>query len=181
MTKKVKISFLILVWSIVAVQMYVNYQDRIKQQKLEQENQAVTAFSAVDYPSDGNVIIGQGYFGTMKISEATKKEMLENLAQKLGVFDGYSWNQSQDEESSQIILTGEREGTTVDLRIVSQGQSNYPEQYILVEIMVSNNREYLYELYEKLGQIFEEIGVKGQVQVEMMMENNGKIWKTEKS
>ena len=40
MTKKAKISFLIVVWSIVAIQMYVNYEQRIR---LREE--AVTAFS----------------------------------------------------------------------------------------------------------------------------------------
>lgn len=181
MTKKVKISFLILVWSIVAVQIYVNHQDKERQHKLEQESLAVTAFSVMDQQSDGNVITGQGYFGKMEISETIKKEMLENLAQKLGFFEKYSFRQNQSKDFDQTILTGKNEDVAIDLRIVSKGQQPNPKQYILVEIEAINDRADLYDCYEQIEQIFEEIGVQGQVHIEMQVQKNGKKWKAEKS
>ena len=70
MTNKVKISFLILVWSIVAVQMFVNYKD-----SKAYSEQAVTAFSVVNDDVIGETIKGYGYFGKLDISENMKKNM----------------------------------------------------------------------------------------------------------
>ena len=75
MTRKVKISFLILVWSIVAVQIYVNSQIDTKR-----EQDVVTAFSVMNQELVGQNVKGYGHFGTMNISQETKKKMLENLA-----------------------------------------------------------------------------------------------------
>ena len=54
MTKKVKISFMIVVWSIVAIQMYVNYR--------QGADSTVTAFSVVDDSIRSETVKGYGYF-----------------------------------------------------------------------------------------------------------------------
>lgn len=181
MTKKVKISFLILVWSIVAIQMYVNYQDRNKIQKMEHREQVVTAFAVAEDKSEGSMIIGQGYFGDMEISDEIKKEMLANLAQKLEIPKGYTFCQSKNEDITQMTLTSEMETSTTNLQIISQGAFENPKQYIIVEIKTNNDEKDMYELYEKVEQVFREIGLEEQVKVEMKVEKNGKRWKIEKS
>ncbi len=179
MTKKVKISFLILVWSIVAVQMYVNYQESIKKGRMERASQVVTAFSASDSISAGNAITGQGYFGSMEISQEMKEEMLTNLAWKLGIVDGYSFRKSETEDIAQLILTSETEDCITNLRILSKKQQDTTKQYIVVEIVVLNEDDNIYDLYERVENIFEEIGVKGKVHMEMKVQKDGKRWKVE--
>ena len=71
MTKKAKISFLIVVWSIVAIQMYVNYEQRIR---LREE--AVTAFSVEQDKAQEETIHGYGKFGDMELTDANKKKIL---------------------------------------------------------------------------------------------------------
>lgn len=180
MTKKVKISFLILVWSIVAVQMYINYKESIKKDKMQRASQVVTAFSISDSTSAGNAITGQGYFGSMEISQTVKEEMLTNLARKLGIIEGYSFRKSETEDVAQLILTSEKEDCITNLRILSKKQQDAMQQYIIVEIVVLNEDESVYDLYEKVEKIFEEIGVKGEVHMEMKVEKDGKKWKVEK-
>ena len=89
MTRKAKISFLIVVWSIVAVQMYVNYRQHMR---LEQDT--VTAFSVAQEESTKEMIQGYGKFTDMELSVSNKKKMLENLARKLGITDGYTYSGS---------------------------------------------------------------------------------------
>lgn len=178
-TKKVKISFLILVWSIVAIQIYVNYQDRDKLRKLEKREQAVTAFAVTEDIPESSMIIGQGYFGDMEISDEIKKEMLANLAQKLAIPEGYTFYQSKNEDGTQMTLTSKLEESMTNLQIISKGSSEKPKQYIIVEIKTDS--EDIYELYEKVERVFREIGLEEQVQVEMTVKKNGKCWKIEKS
>ena len=74
MTKKAKISFLIVVWSIVAIQMYVNYEQRIR---LREE--AVTAFSVEQDKVPEETIHGYGKFGDMELTDANKKKIIQPL------------------------------------------------------------------------------------------------------
>lgn len=181
MTKKVKISFLILVWSIVAIQMYVNYQDRNRLQRMEESSQVVTAFSVAETESEGNMIIGQGYFGDMEISEEMKKEMLVNLAKKLEIMEEYTFCQNEKEDIVQWTLTGTEGGCTANLHIISKGKTEKTQQYIVVEIKAGGAEEDIYSLYERVEQVLNEIGLEGKPEIEMKIEKNGKSWKIEKS
>lgn len=181
MTKKVKISFLILVWSIVVIQMYVNYQDRNRLQRIEQSSRAVTAFSATEEESEGNMIIGQGYFGDMEISENMKKEMLVNLAQKLEIPGEYTLNHSEKEDIVQWTLTGVGENDITNLHIISKAELDKTEQYIVVEIRTTCVEQDIYAHYERVEQVLIEIGLEEKPEMEMKIEKNGKRWKIEKS
>ena len=60
MTGKVKVSFLVVVWSIVAIQMFINYQ--------QEEERAVTAFSVMDDSISEERIRGYAYYDTVELS-----------------------------------------------------------------------------------------------------------------
>lgn len=180
MTKKVKISFLILVWSIVVLQMYVNYQERMKKDDMVHTDQVVTAFAASDKNIAESAITGQGYFGDMEITQKVKREMLTNLAWKLGVTEGYSFRENVTQDVTQLILTGETERYATSLHVVSKEEQGVIRQYIIVELVIFSEEEDVYEWYARIEKLFEEIGVKGEVHMEMSMEKDGTRWKTEK-
>ncbi len=162
------------------MQMYINYQEGIKKEKIEHSSEVVTAFAVSDDISAENMIIGQGYFGNMEITQSVKKEMLTNLAWKLGITEGYSFRENVTEDVEQLILSGDGEKYTANLRILSKKQSDVTQQYIIVEFMIFSEEEDVYDWYARIEKLFEEIGVKGEVHMEMRVEKDGKRWKTEK-
>lgn len=169
MTKKAKISFLIVVWSIVAVQMYVNYRQRIT---LDQET--VTAFSVVQDEATKEVIQGYGKFGDMELSVSGKKKMLENLAQKLGITEGYSYSGATGDQYDKIILKKNGKHATTILQMISMEQEGKePEQYIAVSIATEESIEQGVTLYQKVKRVYEEIGVEAQVSLEVEMVQKG--------
>lgn len=169
MTRKAKISFLIVVWSIVAIQIYVNYQEKIKE-----PSGAVTAFSVVEDSTMEETIRGYGCFGTMEISENTKKKMLENLAYKLGITDDYRFSNGSGDDFEKMLLTKEGKHATTTIQIISmQSGGPEPEQYIVIEIKAKEKAENAVSLYNKMKRVYKEIGVEAQVSLEMEIEQEG--------
>lgn len=169
MTSKAKISFLIVVWSIVAIQIYVNYQEKMRDQ-----TGAVTAFSVVEDTTIEETISGYGYFGTMEISETTKKKMLRNLAYKLGITDGYHFSNGSGDDFEKMLLTKEGKHATTTIQIISmQSSGAEPEQYIVIGIKAKEKAENAVSLYNKTKRVYKEIGVEAQVSLEMEIEQDG--------
>lgn len=157
-------------WSIVAVQMFVNYNEQIK------AKQAVTAFSVVDDNITGEIIKGYGYFGTMEISNEMKKNMLENLALKMGIKDGYTFSEGNGDDFVKMILTKEGKYATTKIQIISLMGAAEPEQYISIQIETDASVEDAFALYKRTKQIFNEIEVNSQVSMEIEMEQHGNLW-----
>lgn len=170
MTKKVKISFLTLVWGIVAVQMFVNYREQ------EKSKQVVTAFSVMDEVITGETIKGYGYFGTMDISDEMKKSMLENMALKIGITDGYTFSKGNGADFEKMILTKEGKYATTTCQVISLLDGEQPEQYILVQVQTTAEVDGAIQLYERVKRLFREIEVSSQVSMEVEMEQQGNLW-----
>lgn len=169
MKKKAKISFLIVVWSIVAIQMYVNYQQHVR---LEQDT--VTAFSVVQEQETKETIQGYGKFGDMELSTGNKKKMLENLAQKLGITDGYTYSGSKGDGYEKTILTKNGKHAVTILQIISmEQQGGEPEQYIATSIATEESVERGITLYQKVKRVYDEIGVEAQVSLEVEATGKG--------
>ena len=169
MTRKAKISFLIVVWSIVAVQMCVNYRQHMKS-----EQDTVTAFSVVREEGTKETIQGYGKFGDMELSVSNKKKMLENLAQKLGITDGYTYSGSSGDGYEKTILTKNGKHAVTILQIISMEQEGgEPEQYIAMSIATEESVEQGIALYQKVKRVYDEIGVEAQVSLEVEATGKG--------
>ena len=167
MTKKMKISLLILVWSIVAVQIYVNDWEYKK-------NETVTAFSVVDDDVRQEWIQGYGYFGTMELSEQSKQEMLNNLAYKLGITEGYAIDSEEREDYKKVVLEKEGKYADTSLEIISlPGKGEAEEQYIVMDIRTQEGVVEAVGLYKKTKHIYDEIGINAQVRFEIQLEKSG--------
>ena len=171
MTRRIKISFLVLVWGIVLIQIFVNRQEKSRRQE-----QTVTAFSAVEEQTEQITIHGFGYFGTMEIPEDTEEKMLVNLAKKFGITDGYKMQGERGEDYRQKVLIKEGRYATTTLQLLSMTvEEDEPEQYILMEIKTKEKMEDAYPLYQKMQRIYDEIGIDGQVSMETVMERDGDL------
>ena len=181
MTRKAKISFLILVWSIVAIQIFINYQ-----QSSKNEEKAVTAFSVVENNVIEEMIAGYGYFGRMELSDETKKQMLRNLADKLGIDHSYEIQSSAGKDYEKQELAYRKGTTDIVLQIVSmegtsekkdveEASGREAEHYILMNIHTKDSVEQGKAYYDMVRRIYEEIGVRGTVNLEIMMEEKGNL------
>lgn len=169
MTGKVKVSFMIVIWSIVAIQMYVNYR--------QAEERTVTAFSVVDDSVSSETIKGYGYFETMKLGEVSRKKMLENLAGELGITDGYTFSSGSGDNYTKMILTKRGKHATTVLQIVSildeMDENGIPEQYIAMEITTSEGAKKVVDLYHKVKDIYDDMGLESQVSLEIDASKRG--------
>ena len=174
MAKKVKISFMIVVWSIVAIQMYVNYRQDVER--------TVTAFSVVDDNASEEIIKGYGYFETMKLGDVSRRKMLERIAGDLGITDGYAFSAGEGDGFSKTILTKESRNARTVLQLVSLYDeldvNGVPEQYIAVEITTRAGTKQAVELYHKVKQIYEDMGLESQVSLEIDASHRGNYVET---
>ncbi len=171
MTGKVKISFMIVVWSIVAIQMYVNYR--------QEASRALTAFSVVKDESLTETIKGYGYFETMKLGTVSRKKMLEKLAKDLGITDGYTFTSGAGDGYKKLILTKRGRHATTILQIVSLSdeldESGVPEQYIAVDITTKKKYNSAVELYHRVKKLYKDMGLNGRVSLEVEAEQKGNV------
>lgn len=169
MTGKAKISFLILVWSIVAIQIFVNDRQR---ERLEKG--VATAFSVTEDSVLRETIRGYGKFGDVDLTTANKKKMLENLALKLGITDGYSYSAATGEDYTKTILTKKGANATTVLQMVSLKQEEREAaQYIVLQIETEQKVTSAISLFKKVKRLYKEIGMEPQVSLEIETEQEG--------
>jgi hypothetical protein len=170
-TKKAKISFLVVVWAIVAIQIFVNYQ-----QKKNQSQSAVTAFSVVNNQVIEEMVEGYGYFGTLDLTTETKEKMLRNLADKMELEGDVSISTTKEDNWEKMKLTSDSGGTQATLQLVSlQQEEDETEHYILMNIFTQSTLENGKDCYNRMKQVYEEIGVQGQVSLEVVLEKDGNL------
>ena len=121
---------MIVIWSIVTLQMYINYR--------QNERRTVSAFSVVDDNVTEETVRGYGYFETMELGDTTKKKMLERLAGKLGITDGYTISEGCGDGYRKMMLTKRGKHAITILQIVSildeTDKNAVPGQYISIEV-----------------------------------------------
>ncbi len=169
MSGKIKISFMIVIWSIVTLQMYINYR--------QNERRTVSAFSVVDDNVTEETVRGYGYFETMELGDTTKKKMLERLAGKLGITDGYTMSEGCGDGYRKMMLTKRGKHAVTILQIVSildeTDKNAVPGQYISIEINTAATTTKAVNLYNKVKELFAEIGKQSQVSLEINAQKKG--------
>jgi hypothetical protein len=155
----------------VAIQLFVNYQ-----QKKNQSQQAVTAFSVVNNQVIEEMVEGYGYFGTMDLSEEIKEKMLYNLADKMELDGDFNLSVTQEDSWEKMTLTSDSGVTHATIQFVSTNQNNdEAEHYILMDIFTQCSLENGKDCYNLMKQVYEEIGADGQVNMEVVLEKEGNL------
>lgn len=171
MTRKVKISFLILVWSIVAVQIFVNYQ-----QKAQRHEEVKTAFAEADSQMIDEMISGYGYLGRLDLSDSMREKMLRNLADKMEIDGNAVLERSNGDDYEKMVLSCSEGVAQFTLQLVSMDGDEKPEeQYILININTRDSVSQGKAYYDLVRRIYEEIGVHGTVNLEIMLERQGNL------
>lgn len=168
MTKKVKISFLILVWGIVVIQCSINDRER-----LADEEKAVTAFSVVADEDAQKQIAGYGFFGAMELSEEMKERLLESIAQKLGISEDYSFYGDEGEGYEKLALLKNGKYATTTIQIITLLEDARENQYISIQVKTDQSVPKSLALYRKIQKLYREIGIKAQVEFEYDAEEVG--------
>lgn len=183
LTKKIKISLLVLIWGIVAIQSYINWKDTIKANVVE-------TFAATEETKEENCIRGFAYLGTDNLTDGQKEEILKKLAKKLNIpedfrivkitKDGYvQWSLEPEEASGTLlqITTLEEEGEN------SQSFGLYAdkeENYLFVELYTKESWEEAKKTYRKIHTICTDVGVSANVNIERTLVKKGNLQKDKK-
>lgn len=185
MTRKIKISFLLLIGCIIVIQIIINRQDQMMLREKSWLNnggkalkeKVVTAFSIISDEEMEKTIKGYGYFGSMELSEKIKKDMLSSLAKKLDVENGYSVNEESGAGFQKMILSKAGKEKNYNIQIVSlQEGEEIPEQYIFVEILTLEDENAASKLFRKIQNVYHEIGVEQQnVNMEIITKKKGNL------
>ena len=162
------------------MQIFINYQ-----QSHQKQEESVTAFSVVENNVIEERIAGYGCLGRMEISDETKEQMLKNLADKLGLDTSYEMSSSIGEDYERLELVHMKGITEITLQLISMEATDRTagskedgveaEQYILMNIDTGESVEKGKAYYDMVRQIYDEIGVKGTVNLEIMMERTGNL------
>lgn len=187
MTKKVKISFLILIWGIVALQLYVNSKDpaslrqtvvfsSLSEIGTQEKDKVITAFSVAQKGEMEKTIKGFGYLGAMEVSEKNKKEILNQIAKKLGITENVtvSTNSLENYTKYRLIQEEQEESVTIEW-ITLQEESEKPEQYLSIDVISRQSEEKVKGLYEKIKALYEEMDVKANVFLECTLKQKGNL------
>lgn len=173
MTKKVKVSILVLVWSIVAIQIYVNDWE-----KQRQTANIVTAFSAAGEEQTVMRISGYGYLGVVDLTVGQKEQMLGNLAEMIG-YDGktnISYTEEQGRERTKLALMTDTGRWTIQLVSVPKTEEkDEVEQYISMEFLSQMAIEESMEEYRQMEQLYESLGMKARLIIEVSLERKGNL------
>ncbi len=152
-----KISVLALIWLAVIVQLLIN-------RDFDTRREVVEAFSNSDAIPVEACISAYGDFGEMELAGTTKQTMLQNLAKRLGITEGYEITASEGDSYRETTLTKNgKYGKTV-IQIVSLDSKNerretVTKQSILCDITIYDDMEYAMECKEMIEDIYQEIGM----------------------
>lgn len=183
MSRKVKISFLILIWGLVAIQSFINWNGANKER-------IVDAFSPLEDRGGENCVKGYAYLGTDSLSEKQKEEIIQKLAMELKITVDSPIVKSKKKEYLQWSLNSEQDNSLLQLvslvenhdenSQVPDSDRNKEENYLFVEIK-NVNRQSGKALYNKLHTIFDDMGVSANVNLERTFSKNGNLQKDKKA
>lgn len=178
MNKKAKIYLVLLVWLAAAVQIVVN-------KSMKQDNQIIEAFSVTESTPVESCIDAYGYFGEMYLSAESKRAMVINLANQLGITDGYEVNTASGDayEKTELIKDGMYAKTTI--QVISMETENaegkaVTEQYFLVELEIYNDVDQVLTYRDKIEAIFADIGMEADINIYLSGSVSGELLDEEK-
>ena len=184
MTRKVKISFLILVWGIVAIQLYINHMDQSALRKNaifpsanhnNREN-VITAFSMNSNEIYEENLKGFGYFGKMEMDEQTKQDILKTFANNIGIKDGYMLSAEEGDNYTKTCLRKEGKYADTLLQFITmQENEEIPEQYLWVDVATQADIEQIKGLYDKISETYQDMDISANVNMEYTIKWNGNL------
>lgn len=178
MQKKAMVYIFILVWVVVAIQFVVNAS-------MVKDDQLIEAFSVVSTIPVESDVEAYGYFGDMYLSEDTKEKMLVNLADKLGVRDGYEMHSLEGDSFSKSQLIKDGAFARTDLQIISmstqdENGEDILQQYFYATVTIYNSVDHILYYRDLLEDTFSDIGMKADVNIYLAGEMDGELDKDKK-
>ena len=186
MTKKVKISFLILVWGIVAIQLCINRMDQLSLRQNavfpsannDKKENVITAFSIQSQDTPAESLKGFGYLGTMEVKEEAKVDTLKKFARSMGIEDGYILSGKEGDNYTATCLSKDGKYAKTMIQFVTiRERDETPEQYIWVDITTEADVMQGNALYHKLCEVYSDMDMSYNVNMEYTIQKKGDISK----
>lgn len=178
MSKKVKISFLIMIWGIVGLQSYLNWLQ-------QNQNRVVEAFSpqkernvSVEGKERNVCVKGYAYLGTLPVSLSQKESLLKKIAKELKVETDNRIVKSQKDHYEEWSLQTAEPDTVlqvISLYDFANGSTQAQENYLFIELSPEKDWEQGKKYYSQIKELFDEMGVNGNVNIEKELEKPGDL------
>lgn len=184
MSRKVKISFLVLIWGIVAIQTYINFLDGdtlrkkavLSMEGYEKSKEAIPAFSVMEDTSCEKQVNGFGFYKTIQLTEEEKRDLLIDFAKKLGIKGEYSFLGGEGSNYKKLTLNKKEEGSETNVSLITlEDGTSVPEQYIYVDTQVLSGEELIYEKYQRLRDAYEAYDMNSNVSFEYTTKEDGNL------
>ncbi len=174
--KRGYIVILIALW-ILAFVKFIDREDG-------KEPDFVTAFSNDSYLSTTSNIEAVVYCGNIYYSEDAKKDMLETVAGKLGICDGYEWSSDIEDNVDTIALSKKSKYAITELKFITAKNVKdelVTRQYMLINIDILNSLESAVVYRDKVEEIFYQMKMEAEVTLTLKGSIKGQLTTKEKN
>ncbi len=172
MRKKEWMYLFILVWMVFGIQLAVNAG-------MKDDDQLIEAFHEIKTIPVESDVEAYGYFGDMYLSGETKKKMLQNLADKLDIKEGYLIDTVDGGSFTRTSLIKDGAYGKTQLQLITLHTENADgdalnQQYVYATITIYNSVEHVQYYRRQLEKIFADIGMKADVNIYLAGEMHGR-------
>ncbi len=179
MNKRSKIYLIVLIWSAVLLQLFinasVNREEKMVKQVMSESTSGISNSSVRAY----------AFYDRGKLDPYAKEHMAKKMAQELGITSGYEINhrQDNDNETTELVKLGAYGDTTIKLISVAvtdeYGQQDY-ENYVLIDIDLKGAAtSSVYEYKDFLVNMYEELGMNANTNLYICSQEKGKLSEAE--
>lgn len=149
-----KVAFLFLIWAAALLQLFVNIGSKKEDKIIDVLSRGETALL------EGQVT-SYGLFLEEEVDVETRKTMLKNLAQGIGVTSNYEIEEKNSQGIERMILnyTGEKKSCVIQMITMDQ------KQYLSMGITLQEDLEDLMAYKNEVEDILEKLGMKTNTQI----------------
>ncbi len=150
----------------------------------EDEVDIVTAFSNDRFLSTDSNIEAVALYGNLYYSSEAKRDMLENIAGKLGIGEGYVFSSEEKNGVTTECLTKNSKHAITEIKFVTMKTSrdaSVERQYIMVDINIFNSLDSAIVYRERVENIFKEMELEAEVTLTLKGNISGSLSVVEKN
>jgi len=156
---------LILVWGIVVIQTFVNFQQK-------KEREPVLATFSPDRGYVEEMVSGYGYLGDIDLSDTVRTNIMRNLGTLLEFEEVGKINKTRFENMETWSIAQNKDSGTVSAELTTvHGERN--QHFILIKSNQKLRDTKKDSMFQAIGHAYQEMGVNGKVMVEQVMEKPG--------
>lgn len=171
--KKVMVVILALLWVSVGIEAYLR-------NNAKDESKIVEAFNQTNFVDTESVITAYGVYRGAYLDRQEAKELLASLAEKIGLDNSYTINETRNKTSGEITLTKTAKRAQTKMRFITyeeQGEDNIiqAKQYLVMELTLYESADSALSYKNLFNHILQDYDFSKQFTVSLKGQYAGKL------